>query len=124
MLSGPPIGAEEALPECPLMSKFVMAIVQEADADVAAQALRSADYRFTIIPSRGGFLANANATFLLAVADDQVANVLAIFERSGRDREVELPLVLRERLVDWKARTVQYGGATVLVGDLEQIVRF
>jgi uncharacterized protein YaaQ len=106
------------------MSKFVVAIVHEADADAVTDALRSAEFRFTIIPSRGGFLPNANATFLLAVADDEVANVLAIFERSAKDREVELPLVLRERLADWKAHTVQYGGATVLVGDLEQVVRF
>jgi hypothetical protein len=60
----------------------------------------------------------------MAIADDQVANVLTIFERSATDREVELPLVLRERLADWKASTVQYGGATVLVGDLEQVIRF
>jgi uncharacterized protein YaaQ len=108
----------------PLMSKFVVAIVHEADADPVSQALCSADLRFTIIPSRGGFLGNANATFLMAIDDDRLTTAMAIFERFGTDREVEVPLVLLERLADWKARTVQHGGATVLVGDLEQVVRF
>jgi uncharacterized protein YaaQ len=106
------------------MSKFVVAIVQEADADAVTDALRAADFRFTIIPSLGGFLGNANATFLLAVDDDRVASALAIFGRTGSEREVEVPLVLLERLADWKARTVQYLGATVLVGDLEQVLQF
>jgi hypothetical protein len=31
--------------------------------------------------------------------------------------------VLLERLADWQARTVSHGGATILVADLEQIIR-
>ena len=106
----------------PAISKFVVAIVQEADADAVAHGLRSADFRFTIIPSKGGFLGSANSTFLMALDDDRVASAMAIFERVGTDREVDLPLVLLERLEDWKGRTVRYGGATVLVGDLEQVI--
>jgi uncharacterized protein YaaQ len=106
------------------MSKFVVAIVQDADAEAVTNAFRSADFRFTIIPSRGGFLGNANTTFLMAVEDERVASALEIFERSGSGREVEVPLVLLERLADWNGRTVLYGGATVLVGDLEQLVQF
>src|SRR5262249_17922192 len=106
-----------------VMSKFVVAVVQEADTDAVANALRSADFRFTIIPSIGGFLGNANATILMAVDADRVATALAIFERSAAGRQVEVPLVLLERLADWKGRTVLYGGATVLVGDLEQVLQ-
>jgi hypothetical protein len=38
-------------------------------------------------------------------------------------RDVEVPLVLTERLADWQARTVAHGGATILVADLDRIIR-
>jgi hypothetical protein len=38
-------------------------------------------------------------------------------------REVDLPLVLSERLRDWQDRVVHYAGATILVVDLEDLIR-
>ena len=105
------------------MSKLLVAIVHADDATAAADALRGAGHRFTQLPSVGGFLGEANATFLLATEDDRVEAVLAALAAVCRPREVEVPLVLLERLADWKARTVAHGGATVLVADLERIVR-
>ena len=32
-----------------------------------------------------------------------------------------MPVSLRERLEDWRARTVHHGGATILITDLERI---
>ena len=107
----------------PVMSKLVVAIVQESDSDRVAEALQREGFRFTIIPSRGGFLGNPNSTFLMGIEDERLASAMAIFAASATAREVELPLVLLERLSDWRARTVHHGGATVLVGDLEQILR-
>jgi uncharacterized protein YaaQ len=103
--------------------KLLVAFVQDADAVPVAEDLRANGHRFTRIPSIGGFLDDANHTFILAVEDEQIADVLASFERSSQAREVDLPVSLRERLEDWRARTVRHGGATILVTDLERIHR-
>ncbi|MEO8208535.1 MAG: cyclic-di-AMP receptor [Chloroflexota bacterium] len=101
--------------------KLLVAFVQEADAVAVSEDLRTNGHRFTRIPSVGGFLEEANSTFVLAVADEHMDDVLASFERSSQAREVEMPVSLRERLEDWRARTVRHGGATILITDLERI---
>ena len=101
--------------------KLLIAFVQEADVTPVSEDLRAHGHRFTRIPSSGGFLEESNATFVLAVADDQVTNVLGAFERSAHARDVDLPLSLRDRLEDWRASTVRHGGATILITDLERV---
>lgn len=105
------------------MSKLLVAFVHHDDAVPAAEALRSAGYRFTSLPSVGGFLGSENATFVMGVEDDDEPRVIALLERACHGREIDVPLVLLERLKDWKAQTVSHGGATVLVADLARIVR-
>jgi uncharacterized protein YaaQ len=105
------------------MAKLLLAIVHHADAESVADALRSSGHRFTQIPTVGGFLGEPNATFVLAAEDGEVDDVLGVFESAAHGREVDVPLVLLDRLRDWEDRTVSHGGATVLVADLERIVR-
>lgn len=101
--------------------KLLTAFVQQVDAAAVSDDLRSHGHRFTRIPSIGGFLEEPNTTFVLAVEDDQLDDVLASFERSSEARDVDLPVSLRERLEDWRARTVRHGGATILIAELERI---
>lgn len=101
--------------------KLLIAIVQAADIVAVSDDLRAHGHRFTRIPSVGGFLEEANATFVLGVEENLVAEVLGSFERSAHARDVEVPLVLTERLADWRERTVRHGGATILVTDLERV---
>ncbi len=103
--------------------KLLVAIVHHDDAEAVADGLRDARIRFTRIPSFGGFLGEPNETYLMAVADDEVEQALRTLESVSHPREVEVPLVLLDRLADWKAQTVAHGGATVLVVDLDRIVR-
>lgn len=105
------------------MSKLLIAFVHHDDAEAAAEALREAGHRFTLLPSVGGFLSTENATFLFGVADEAESEIVRIFEHVCHDRDVEVPLVLMERLADWQARTVSHGGATILVADLARIIR-
>jgi uncharacterized protein YaaQ len=105
------------------MDRLLVAIVHRDDAEPVAAALRSAGHRFTLMPSVGGFLGSDNATFLLGIAAEAEDGVIEVFERVCHDRDVEVPLVLLERLADWKAKTVAYGGATILIADLARIVR-
>jgi uncharacterized protein YaaQ len=105
------------------MAKLLIAIVHQADADLVADGLRAGGHRFTHVPTIGGFLGEPNATFMLAVEDAELASVRAVFEDAAHGREIDVPLVLLERLEDWQSRTVSHGGATILVADLEAIVR-
>jgi uncharacterized protein YaaQ len=105
------------------MSKLMIAFVHNDDAEPVAEALRQAGHRFTSLPSHGGFLGTDNATFVFGVDDAAEPVIIGIFEEVCHGREVEVPLVLTERLADWQARTVAHGGATILVADLERIVR-
>lgn len=101
--------------------KLLLAVVQQVDVQTIAEELRANGHRFTRIPSLGGFLADDNTTFMLAVEDERVADVVASFERAAHARDVDLPPVLLERLADWRARTVRHSGATILVADLERL---
>ncbi len=105
------------------MSKLLVAFVHHDDAEPVAEALRADGHRFTLMPSVGGFLGTDNATFVFGVEDAAEAQIVAIFERVCHGREVEVPLVLTERLADWKARTVSHAGATILVTDLARVIR-
>jgi uncharacterized protein YaaQ len=105
------------------MAKLLIAIVHHDDADAVADDLRNDGRRFTHVPTVGGFLGEPNSTFLLAVEDGDVEDVLRTIEAACQARDIEVPLVLLDRLRDWDAQTVAHGGATVLVADLDRIVR-
>lgn len=103
--------------------KLLVAFVQLDDADRVAEALRRSGHRFTRLASTGGFLESPNATLVLAVRDEALPDVVDLFRANCTGREVELPLVLTERLRDWQERVVNYAGATILVVDLEDLIR-
>jgi uncharacterized protein YaaQ len=103
--------------------KLLVAIVQPADADRAAEQLRTARHRFTRIDSTGGFLETPNVTLMLAVEDEVVPDVVEILHETCRSREVEVPLVLTERLHDWREALVSYAGATILVLDVAEMIQ-
>jgi uncharacterized protein YaaQ len=103
--------------------KLLIAIVQDADADRVTAALRDGGHRFTRLSSTGGFLETPNTTLILAVEEAAVGPVVELFRATCSSRDVELPLVLYERLRDWQERVVNYAGAMILVGDLSDVIR-
>jgi uncharacterized protein YaaQ len=105
------------------MSKLLIAFVHHDDAEPLADAMRVAGHRFTQLPSVGGFLGTDNATFVFGVEDTAEREIIEIFEDVCHARDVEIPLVLTERLADWQARTVSVGSATILVAELDRIIR-
>jgi len=105
------------------MAKLLIAIVHHDDGPAVGEGLRAAGHRFTTIPTVGGFLGEPNATILLAAEEEAVDGILGVIDAACSTRDVEVPLVLLERLQDWEARTVTHGGATVLIADLDRIVR-
>jgi uncharacterized protein YaaQ len=105
------------------VSKLLVAVVHELDADQVISAMEEAGHRVTRIRSTGGYLRMNNSTLLIGVEDEAVSGVLAILERVCSSREIELPLVLAGRLKDSLPSVIRHGGATVFIADLEGIVR-
>jgi uncharacterized protein YaaQ len=105
------------------VSKLLIAVVHDLDADQVITALQEGGHRATRIPSFGGLLGIANSTLLIGAEEHQVPAILAIFERECSSRDLELPLVVIGRLKDALPRVVRHGGATVFIADLDSIVR-
>ena len=103
------------------MAKLVLTILHQLDADNVVTALEEAGHRLTRIPSVGGFLGVENVTLLMAVEDDNVDAVTAVIERFTSGREMELPLFVQGRLKDELPSLVRYGGATILIANLESV---
>jgi len=107
---------------------MVMAVVQDKDSPRLAQNLVKQGIRATKLASTGGFLHAGNTTFMIGVQDDQVSSVLDAIQVSCRSREqVVTPMSPMgsqlESYVPYPV-TVQVGGATVFVLDIERFEQF
>ena len=103
--------------------KLLIAIVQPADADRAADRLRAEGHRLTRIESSGGYLETPNVMLMLALEDTAVPAVVDLLHETCSGREVEVPLVLTDRLHDWREGLVHYAGATILVLDVAEMIQ-
>ena len=105
------------------MGRFLVAVVHPSDAERVNDALRAEGHRATRIATTGGFLGGPSSTFFMAFEDADEAPILAIFERTCSPREVEIPLVLHERLRDLP-NLVRQSGAHIFIVDLARHIQF
>ena len=105
------------------MAKLVLAVVHNLDADNVVSALEERGHRLTRVPSIGGFLGIENTTLVLGVEDSELDSVLATIGEHCASREMELPLVIPGRLREQLPRLIRHGGATILIADLDRVVR-
>lgn len=103
--------------------KAVVAVVQGQDTIRLSNALRQKGIPFTTIDSTGGFLRERNSTFMLALPDENLQNVLEVIAANCHTRseyvssypsafdpaEFYMPRPIE----------VQVGGASVWVLDVE-----
>lgn len=93
-----------------------------------AEELIQAGYKFTAIPSLGGYLSEGNTTLLVGVDDADVPNVLSIFQSHCQSREqvVSVSPVESGPQGVFLASPVKVpvGGAVVFVLNVEQFERF
>lgn len=108
--------------------KLVVAVVQDKDSPKLAQNLVKASIRATKLASTGGFLHAGNTTFLIGTPAENLNDVLEIIGNSCRSREqIVTPMSPMgsqlESYVPYPV-SVQVGGATVFVLDIEQFVQY
>ena len=101
-----------------------MAIVHSDDAGRVVTALREGDMRVTQLQSSGGFLRARNATLLVGVEDDQVAEAIRLIEENCRARTLRVPMeAIGGMEPAWPSTEVTHGGATVFVLPVEEMRR-
>lgn len=108
--------------------KLVIAVVQDKDSPRLAQNLVKTGIRATKLASTGGFLHAGNTTFLIGTPEERMDEVLDVIQTSCKSREqVVTPMSPMgsqlESYVPYPV-SVQVGGATVFVLDIEQFVQF
>ena len=107
----------------PELSKLLIAVVHNLDAEAVIGALEEKQHRVTLIPSIGGFLRTDNATLLIGAEDEAVKDILQIIGDHCSSRDLELPLVVTGSLKEALPRMVRHGGATIMIADLKSIAR-
>jgi uncharacterized protein YaaQ len=108
--------------------KLVIAVVQDKDSNRLSDKLVKRGFRATKLASTGGFLKAGNTTFLIGVEEDKVEQIMQIIRDTCRAREQSInpmsPMGNNvEAYVPYPV-TVQVGGATVFVIDVEQYAHF
>lgn len=107
--------------------KLVIAIIQDQDRLKLAKALRQAEFQFTRLATTGGFLKHGNATFLLAVKDEQLDQLLEIIKAHSQTRTEYLPPAVASTLLDQMPTQpieVTVNGATVFIVPIEKMIKF
>lgn len=108
------------------LMKFVIAIVQDYDCDRLLRAIAERDLRATKISSTGGFLRMGNATVMMGVDDDRVAEAIGLIREHCQSRvEVQLDSTSPE-YVEWfpaGIHEVTVGGAVVFTLPVRRMER-
>jgi uncharacterized protein YaaQ len=108
--------------------RLVIAVVQDKDSYRLSEELIKNGFRATKLASTGGFLKAGNTTFLIGVPEEQVEQVLEIIRDNCRARQQTVsPMAPLSNNVETYVPypvSVQVGGATVFVLDVEQFAHF
>lgn len=99
--------------------------MQEPDADGLADSLVSGGFRFTRVPTAGGFLREGNTTFIIGVDDNRIGDLLGIVRRNATTR---MQIVSPGQTIQDSGDAplpfpveVQVGGATMFMFDLDRV---
>jgi len=108
--------------------KLILAIVNDDDRVRLTEALLREGFRATKLSSTGSFLRAGNSTLILGVKDIDVPKVMGILEEQCKSRqELVSELWLAELGLEpdyHQPLSVNVGGATVFVIDVEQFKKF
>ncbi len=108
--------------------KLIHAIIQSSDSNNVIELLTKEGFSVTKLATTGGFLRKGNTTLLIVTEESKVKQVIEIVKKEcGERKQVkynlpysENPSMLSGMLVPV---TVDVGGATIFVVDVEQFER-
>lgn len=106
--------------------KLVFAIVNNDDGPIVIAELIKKGYHITKIASTGGFLKKGNNTFITAVEDTEVEDVIDIIKRYSKKRKYSAPLdAVTAAAIGGSIAPIEItiGGATVFVTNIEHFER-
>ena len=104
--------------------KLLLAVIQAEDSLEVIEALTHAGYRVTKMATQGGWLRQENCTLLIGLQDKQAWHATALLKRVAGRRtkttfahgDVTIGLAPEET-------TIEVGGATLFVLDVERVER-
>ena len=105
--------------------KLVIAIVTSEDASKVQKALVKERFFATRLTTKGNFLREGNATFLIGVNDEKVPEVLDIIEQNSRRRTKIVPNTIVNEFGAFSSLPIEVsvGGATVFILSVEQFAK-
>lgn len=106
--------------------KLVFAIVNNDDGPIVVAELIKKGYHVTKIASTGGFLKKGNHTFITAVENEQVDDVIETIKKYSKKRKYTAPVDAVTAAAIGGGLTpieITIGGATVFVTNIEHFER-
>ena len=112
--------------------KMIYAIVHTDDSDFVTETLNQNKFSVTKLATTGGFLRKGNTTLMSVTSDDKVHKVVGVIKKKCAKREqvaVEQPYSDNGLSGGGFARvplmpfTVEVGGATIIVVNVEQFMK-
>ncbi|CAK1221771.1 MULTISPECIES: cyclic-di-AMP receptor [Fructobacillus] len=106
--------------------KLVNAIVQDKDATKLANAFVKAKIQATRLATSGGFLRSGNTTFIIAIDEDRVEEVLQIIKDISQKRKQFMvpPISVEGERTGAFPVEVEVGGATVFTQTIDDFYQF
>lgn len=105
--------------------KLVIAIVSNDDASKVQKGLVKDRFFATRLATKGNFLREGNATFLIGVNDEKVPDVLEIIEKYSKKRTKIVPNTIVNEFGTFSSLPIEVsvGGATVFIVDVTQFIK-
>ncbi|GAO99198.1 cyclic-di-AMP receptor [Fructobacillus ficulneus] len=106
--------------------KLVNAIVQDKDATKLANAFVKAKIQATRLATSGGFLRSGNTTFIIAIDENRVEEVLQIIKEVSQKRKQFMvpPIGVEGERTGAFPVEIEVGGATVFTQTIDDFYQF
>ncbi|API71375.1 cyclic-di-AMP receptor [Leuconostoc suionicum] len=108
--------------------KLVTAIVQDKDTTKLSNAFVKANIRATRLATSGGFLRSGNTTFIIAIEDERVPEVMEIIKKvSQKRKQFMVPPISLDASGDHAGAypiEIEVGGATVFTQSIDSFEQF
>lgn len=105
--------------------KLILAIVSIEDANKVQNSLNKANLFNTRLSTKGGFLRETNATFIIGLKTEKVETALEIFKNESKTKTQLIPNnILNEFDAYYSLPSeISIGGATVFILDVDQFYK-